>query len=256
MAGIAQRLNARLEQSVLDESSAVVTISPAMQRAFVAKTSTPCTTIFNGFDIEDFESGTVDSSSSEKASFTISHVGNMNPARNPEVLWHALKKACAQERFPDLKIRLVGNVDAAVSASIRENNLTELVEHIGYCSHNDAVNYMKASSALLLPINRVSSAKGIVTGKLFEYLASKNPVIGIGPVDGDAAAILDEVSAGIMFDYEDEKGLLNHLAELYDNWQKNAPIPEKEGLGIEKYSRRGQTGELANLMKGLLEDRT
>ena len=52
-----------------------------------------------------------------------------------------------------------------------------------------------------------------LTGKMFEYLALKRPILGIGPVDGDAAAILNETGAGKMFDYADEAGIRQFLEE-------------------------------------------
>ncbi len=248
MSKFSRHLNASLEQSVLDEASAVLTISPAMQRKYTAKTRTRCKTIFNGFDEEDFEMP----ASTETDHFYIAHVGNMNAARNPEILWRML--AGNHDAFPKLRIRLVGNVDGQVIKSLQDANLMDRVERLEYCPHSEAVQQMKESALLLLPINRVFSARGIVTGKLFEYLATGNPILGIGPIDGDAAAILDETGAGKMIDYEDEAGLRDFLNDTYQNWNTSNQAMSADGSAITQYSRKGQTGHLAGLLNELISN--
>jgi hypothetical protein len=85
--------------------------------------------------------------------------------------------------------------------------------------------------------------KGILTGKLFEYLGSKKPIIGIGPQNGDAAKIISECNAGKMISFEDVKELSKYLNFLYEQWESNQlPISNKN---TEKYSRRTLTGLLA-----------
>ena len=96
-----------------------------------------------------------------------------------------------------------------------------MVEFIPYASHPEAIKYMVSSSALLLIIPDHESNKSIVTGKLFEYLASGRPVILIGPKDGDAAEIVEKCKAGKSFGYDEasEIGLfiLNLAAKKIKN---------------------------------------
>lgn len=248
MTGLAKRLNASLEQSVLDESSVVLTVSPAIERKFTAKTKTTCATIYNGFDADDFRVET----GRRLDFFYVSHVGNMNAARNPEVFWRVLAKGIDEGKFPKIKIRLVGNVDASVMQTLNLLGLDSLVEQVSYCPHHEAVGYMKGSGALLLPINRVFSAKGIVTGKLFEYLAAGKPIIGIGPSDGDAANIIDETRGGKMVDYEDDAGMSLYLDALYSAWEKDEVFLKVDETAITNYSREGQTAQLAKLLDQLV----
>ena len=248
MSDMAKRLNASLEQSVLDESSLVLTVSPAMHRAFDAKTNTTCQTIYNGFDDADF----TQPSEVSADIFYVSHVGNMNAARNPKPLWHVLAKALKEGRFQKLRIKLVGNVDGSVMEEVVSLGVDHMIDRIEYCPHDVAVRHMRESHVLLLPINNVFSAKGIVTGKLFEYMAAKRPVLGIGPPDGDAAALLDETGAGRMIDYEDEDGVSLYLNELYDAWERKVDSSASDPSVVEKYSRRGQTAHLAKALDNLV----
>jgi glycosyltransferase involved in cell wall biosynthesis len=76
---------------------------------------------------------------------------------------------------------------------------------------------MLNSSALLIIIPDHKSNKSIITGKLYEYLASGKPVICLGPPDGDAAGIIEECGHGRTFEYEDTEGISEYLKTLSEN---------------------------------------
>jgi hypothetical protein len=103
---------------------------------------------------------------------------------------------------------------------------------------------MQNSDLLLLIIPSIEGNKGIVTGKIFEYIASMRPVLGIGPVDGDAADILSDTGAGKMFAYNDVAG----IKEYIDSGMAMLPEPKKSK--VYKYSRPALTEKLANLISG------
>ncbi|MCX6259521.1 MAG: glycosyl transferase family 1, partial [Bacteroidia bacterium] len=69
------------------------------------------------------------------------------------------------------------------------------------------------------------SSRSIITGKLFEYLASGKPVICLGPVDGDAAKILEETGHGKTFDYNDSAGISEYLTILSSNPEITEKVP-------------------------------
>ena len=248
MSLLARKCNERLEQTVLDTSDAITGISPAMSENFQRRTSTRCVTIYNGYDQEDFNGF---SPGSPSQSFVIAHTGNMNAARNPESLWRALERVEWKKNMPALKIRLVGNVDGSVLQRLQESSLSEIVEKIDYLPHHEAVKQMQASSILLLSINQVPSARGIVTGKLFEYMAVQRPILGLGPPDGEAARILDETRSGKMYAFDDGAGIESFLKAAYSAWQNQQSVYEPDVRAIERYSRRNQAQGLADLLNEL-----
>ncbi len=241
-------LNQRMEQSVMDDADRLITISPSMQRAFQKKTRTPCISILNGFDEEDFEAA----KHLEEDAFVISHIGNMNADRNPVALWDVLERCIRNGKLSRLKIRLVGNVDQSIFLKLEQAGLTSIVEKIAYLPHREAVSQAMASAVLLLPINNVPSAKGIVTGKLFEYLATQNPILGIGPPEGEAGRILAETGAGKMIDYTDEARMEAFITEAYRAWETGKSFMAAKPETIEQYSRKFQTGILAGVLNELV----
>jgi glycosyltransferase involved in cell wall biosynthesis len=97
---------------------------------------------------------------------------------------------------------------------------------------------MSDASLLLLIIPDHKSNKSILTGKLFEYIASGKPVICLGPVDGDAAGIIRSTGAGKTFDYNDAGAISNFLMQAVSN----PPHPVRSE--ILKYSRKELTRQI------------
>ena len=118
-------------------------------------------------------------------------------------------------------------------------------EFLLYLNHRDAIKQMMCSSLLLLIIPGHFSNKGIMTGKLFEYLASGKPVLCIGPTDGDAAGILEATSHGKCAAYGDTEKIFHIIADYY----KSGAGSFKEAPG--EYSRPELTKRLVTLLKQL-----
>jgi glycosyltransferase involved in cell wall biosynthesis len=172
----------------------------------------------------------------------------MNSARNPVVIWEALKYLCAEnEEFKeDLRIQLIGKVDFTVLESIKKYGLKKHLIKTEYLTHDKAIKKQQSSQVLLLLINRTANAKGILTGKFFEYLASKRPVLGVGPLDGDAAGVLKETRTGLMVDFDDFAAAKKAILDYYELYQKNQLILETGS--VNHYSRRNLTRELSVLL--------
>jgi hypothetical protein len=236
----ARRAHLRLEQKVLQTATGITTVSPSWQQLFQEKVPCRCAVVQNGFDEDDF----VETQSPADTVFTIAHIGNLYGSRNPQTLWNSI--ADLQGRIPRLRIRIrfVGNVDEEVRASLERLSLDAIVEYIPYLSHTEAIARMKGSTVLLLSIERWHAAGGMITGKLYEYLAARRPILGIGPPDGDAARLIAECGAGAMFGWEDGDGMARFILDRYAEWERGACVlPENAGT-IARYTRRNQTGKL------------
>lgn len=240
MSGWASRLNRGLEQSVLDEAQCVVAVSPAVQRAFAGRTSTPCVTLYNGYDESDF----AQEPHAAAGHFVITHVGNMNADRNPRALWEAL----ATLRIPGVEVRLVGHVDASVRRDVEHMGLASQVSYLPYVPHREAVRHMLGAHVLLLPVNRVSAANDIIPGKVFEYLAARKPILALGPTEGETAQIVREAGAGQVFDYDDAAGVTSTLLAWAKQWQAGRALEGATRDAASRFNRRIQAGDLAALL--------
>ena len=118
----------------------------------------------------------------------LSYVGVMAPQHNLLPL-----KALVSGR-KDIVLRFVGVVSEEIQQEIKSWGVQ--AEFIPYVSHKQAIAYMRASDALLLFIPNVPNNEGILTGKLFEYLASGGKILLFGPENGDAMHLISECGAG------------------------------------------------------------
>ncbi len=97
--------------------------------------------------------------------------------------------------------------------------------------------------------------RGILTGKLYEYLASGRPVLALGPPDGDAARLLDETGGGRLFARDDVEGIAAFVREHYDAWAQGMPRTGAAPEAVAPYARRAETGQIAVVLDAVA-DRT
>ncbi len=247
---MAQRLDEMMERAVLRRASARVTVGPSLAAHYEAKSGLPVAVIPNGFDRADF-AGPAPARQSD--TFRIAFVGTFLAQQNPETLWQVLAGLRRQGKIPHLRLLLVGNVDARVTAALKEHGLEAIAETRAYVPHADAVAAMRCADALLLAINRVDGAERIVTGKVFEYVGSGRPVVAVGPAGGDAARVLAETGAGRLYHWDDAAGLEREVSRLYTAWQDGTPVSGALPEQADVYSRERQAEALAHVLDGVLK---
>ena len=240
----ADRKHHRLEREVLLGADRVVVVGNTMADRFSMKVPVKPDVIPNGFDEADF----VNKATPASDSFTIVHVGAMNRDRNHESFWKAISEMNQENADFEkhLKVKLVGKLDHSVLRSIEIHQLRESVEMTPSLPHDQVVPLLQTATVLYLPINNTPNARSIATGKLFEYLSARRPILGIGPGDGDAAAILKECDAGEMIDFEDVEGVKNLLTK-WAALHRQGKLTSSEA-DIDQYSRRNLAERYAGLL--------
>ena len=238
----------RQEQYVLDGCSTVLTCTPFVQEEFKAQTATPVACITNGFDEEDFSGRLLPR---QDKHFSITHTGLFAKDGNPFTLWKVLgKMAKADAAFAKtLRLRLVGKVDKEVLEAISAEGLSGNIELLGECDHAAAVREQRAATLLVLPLRNDPQYRPILPGKLFEYLAARRPILGIGQPDGATAQVLASTQAGKMADWSDANAMKKFIAAAWKQFSEGG-VPATAG-DIGPYTRRATTKALAELLNQL-----
>lgn len=231
-----------LEFEVLNKANHILVTSPTTKSDFSKTTNTPITCITNGFDTLYKNDIILD----EK--FTIAHIGSLLEDRNPDVLWQVLNelKEEIDDFSKDLSIELTGKVSTTVVQTIENHDLTENLLLPGYVTHQEAI-YRQCSAQLLLLIEIDSyDTQAIIPGKVFEYLASRRPIIAIGPKDSDIVDILEKTHSGTYFTYGNKVALKTAILEYYNTF-KTSGIPQTTG-DLSIYSRKELTRKLSEII--------
>jgi glycosyltransferase involved in cell wall biosynthesis len=233
----ARAIDRHYERKVLTRADIVITVSHYIRRQLLAKSPAiaPAKTrvITNGYDARDFR----EENPSPSSPFTLTYTGTLAADYPVTALLAAIKRLPAGLPF---RLQLVGAIDAATSSAL--DALGERVERHPFVPHAEAIRRMKQSSMLLLVIPDMPGNRGNLTGKLFEYIGSGTPVLCLGPTDGEAADILREAKAGKTLAYNDEEGVLAHLAAAIA-----APSSPRRPAAP-AYSRESLTRDLAAIL--------
>jgi glycosyltransferase involved in cell wall biosynthesis len=240
----AERKHLRLESKVLRSADHVIAIGPDMKEEFLRIGAKVITIISNGYDESDFD----DEDVTLDTKFSLVHLGTLPVTRNSSALWKALSNKSADDKqfASDLIINLLGSVDFKVLNDIESFGLKKNLNVTEFVPHRDGMRILKKSQVLLLLINKSNNAKGVITGKIFEYLAAGRPILLIGPLDGDAAKILNETGGGLATDFNDAGMIKKHIDYYYDMFRQNKL--SVKSTSVSRYSRKSLTGKLATVL--------
>lgn len=203
--------------------------------------------ITNGFDESDSNTQTLKFSNTQ-TKFTLSYIGVLEQLRNPENLWKALNDLVTEnaEFAEKFTLKFAGRIDDKILNSIEHSNLKNHILNLGYLSHDKAIEEMQTSEILLITNFPNDSSKGIIPGKIFEYLATGKQIISFGPKDADVSKILNETQAGKHFSYYDSGKIKEFILEKFELW-KDGNLSENT-QNIEQFSRKNLTKKLAEIL--------
>ncbi len=239
LTGKSRKKHETLELEVLNKADDLIVTSYTTQKEFQSKSSKPVHVITNGFDIE------MNDEEVKNGKFQLAHVGSLLSGRNPQNLWKAISELIQEnEDFRNkFELLLAGRISDAVLESINEHRMNKYLQNLGYVSHDKAVNIQREASVLLLLEIDSEETKGIIPGKLFEYLAAKRPIIAVGPENWDVSRIVEETNSGKVFNYTEKDRLKSYILECFEGANNQLNLS-----AIKKYHRKNLTKKLAKLI--------
>lgn len=237
-----RKIDAIYESEVLKNADKLITVGKSLKALFATKhpgIEQKTEVIFNGYDDDDFNGVT------EAATdiFTLSYIGTLSGSYPLGGLLKALSGL--EKRRLAFRLRFVGYVSEKQKNLISSEIDSSRLEFIDYTDHKSAIGYMAGSSVLVLIIPDHSTSGSIITGKLFEYLASQRPVLCLGPTDGDAAELLKTSGHNSVFGWNDYDGIIRFICGVMDH---PGEIISQKPSG---FSRKALTGRLTGILSTL-----
>lgn len=241
---ISKKIHEKKEQLVFRWADKVTICSDTWKNNLESIGAKDVGVIVWGYDEDDFPNITVPLSKK----FTLSHFGSLGPDRNAKTLWRALSIIAKENSqfVNDLEIELVGFVGHAIIDEIKSLGLTDNLNLSDHISRKETLERMHHSQILLLILNNMPNVNGRLPGKLFEYLASRRPILVIGPEESDASKIVHGVNAGYTCDFNDLEKTIHIIKDLYEKFKQNNLHPNQ--TDISQYSNRNLTKKLAGYL--------
>jgi len=241
----------KYERYIVKDAVYFTTVSQDLsdQLACFFNTAGRVSVIHNGYDPEIYQS--LIPAKSNK--FTISYTGNLYPHQDPHPFIASIKKLKE-------KATLSSNSFEARFYGINLNNIEQLAERYGvsdivkckgYIPYNETIQNQVDSDILLLFGWQNKNQKGILTGKLFEYLGAKRPILCIGPGNDEIETILHETNAGHYCRNEQET--FDTLNDWINQWMRTGTVSfHPDDNCVADFSRKRLTRKLAKVFNTVL----
>lgn len=248
-----QRLDQRLERSVLSVAERLIVVSEQMRtqirQRFSDRPDEHVAVITNGFDPPDFASLLPPVRPDR---FVIVHSGTLFSWRSLRPFLAALRRVLdgrSLKRRPLLK--LLGIVPAGERQAIAGYDLANEVEILDYLPYRSSLAHLLGADVLLLLIGNLPHATNMMTSKLFDYLGANRPILVIGP-DCTAKELVQSERRGEVF-YEHETA---RIVSTVTHWINSEPpaVRAKLQTSSNRFHRRQLTGKLAGIFDSVVNE--
>jgi glycosyltransferase involved in cell wall biosynthesis len=242
-----QTTNEHLARLIARRADAISCVSDAIaeeMRSLGARG--PVRTIANGCDFDDFAGLEYRPASR----FRITHAGSFFGKRDPRPFLQAL-----HDSGVDAVARFVGDFRSTDREWAETLDLGDRLELVPYAPHGESLRLQRDSEALLLLVPDAGGrGKGVLSGKVFEYLAAGRPILAVVPPDGAAAELIRETDAGVVVAPDDVDGMAAALRDLHARHVNGGlPAVELPEATRDRLSRRARVEETADLLRELAE---
>jgi glycosyltransferase involved in cell wall biosynthesis len=252
-----RRINENIERSVFSQAERLILNTDASREHYTNKYSglpaAKFITITNGFDPQDIIPGT--HGNRTDSTFTIIHLGSLfQGARSSLFFLGALRKVIQAGWIDPEKIRIifVGNIDKKTPGYIRQFNLDQSVELLGYLPHQQGINYLLNADLLLLFPYYGPCAELSVPAKLYEYLACQKPILCLAD-PGACADLVLGARAGSVVPPTDTDKIAIELVRFFHLWEKGELSIKPDLDLVNSFERRKLTSQLANVLSSVIK---
>jgi len=236
----------RVARRVLGKADAITAVTPFIARegAALARPGTPVHVVPNGCDFDDFDG--LRYTPGER--FVVLHAGSFFGQRSPRPFLEAV----AALDDPRIVARFLGDLRPADRDWALALGLGDRLEIDGFRPHRETLAAMKAADVLLLLVPRAGGrGLSVLSGKVYEYLASERPVLALVPPEGAAAELLRATGAAWIADPDEPDVILSALRAARDAWADGSLAARTlDPIWRERLDRRTRAREMAEVLRG------
>lgn len=254
---IAGRVQRRMQRHVLSRASLVLATTESSAKALGALcrqigSTAEVSQIYNGFDPDDFPIEPQQQAPDGDGTCRLAYVGTLWNLTTVAPLVDAMRDLA--RRRPELARRIelvfVGRRTAGQEELLDQLAALpcRLVRH-DYLDHTEATTFVRSAHALCALLTDCPGAERVVPGKIFEYMASRRPVLAISP-PGELWKVLEGYPAAHRLLPGDVRAIADCIASICENGSQAMAPQMLEWDGAE-FNRRNQARRLADFLDQL-----
>jgi len=207
--------------------------------------------ITNGYEREEIEAVRTLQPPGDR--FRITHVGMLTQQRSAGPFLEGLKQFL--DRTPDIdhpiEAVFLGPREDKNEAMVKRLGLEGVVDFRDGVSHEEALKLERTSHILLLIKHMNPDYRGLIPGKLFEYIGVGRPILALAP-DGEAKDIVIALNRGEVAPQDDVGCVADKIELLYKKFISGQLEKDYDLTWSRKYEREYLAGELADFLNVMI----
>jgi glycosyltransferase involved in cell wall biosynthesis len=196
--------------------------------------------VHNGFDSRDFKS--LNPEHQKDQNFRVVYTGTLSSLYNFQPMFRAVAEC---SKTTSISCEIYGKIHSNIQEELLE--IWPNFQFMGEVKHGEVNKKQQRADLLVMAIADVPNAEHVVSGKLFEYLKSGNPILCMGPKHGDAAKIIEKCGAGQTFGRSEEREMCEFIRTMAALKERGTPIQPKQNE-IAQFSREALAQKIAELL--------
>jgi glycosyltransferase involved in cell wall biosynthesis len=171
------------ERRLMRRADVITTVSEPLARTLRAKYGPKVHVVTNGVDPEDLEQLPRTPAFPRDGVLRILYTGTFYPGRqDPSPLFDAIRQLrdSGRLRAGQLEVLFCGHNTEVALHLAESSGVGEFVRHLGFLPRDTVLHMQQWADALLFLEYEENAAEGILTGKIFEYVAQPTFVLSIG----------------------------------------------------------------------------
>lgn len=248
-------LHRNMEKNMVEFADKIITVTPVSSENYRNMFNLPydkVIAIANGYDEEDFSH--ILNHGNTKQKYSILHYGSLYLNRLPENVILALNQLIEEGSINrgSIEINFIGKIDTNLINSLYLLDHYKIVLYTDYLPHLECLVEASKSNLLLLAVGREETTKEVYTGKIFEYLRLRIPILALSPKGSLVEELLGDTNSGRNFDYIDLPGIKDYILKQYKKWllgENDFNVNEKK---IQEFERKSLTRRLSEVFNSLM----
>jgi glycosyltransferase involved in cell wall biosynthesis len=178
--------------------------------------------------------------------FRVAYTGTFYGHRSPRAFMQGVARAIQDGRIPAdaIEVVLVGHSEPAMMMDVIPTARVRALDHRPF---HETIRLLRDAAVLLLVIP-TEGGPGNHTGKLFNYLAARRPILALSPEPNVAADLIRASRSGRVVPPDDPRAVADALAGLYAEWKSGRGLLDQDREMIAAYDAAGQARRYAALL--------